>query len=122
MKTKLLLIAVLVCTILCGCKKGTPADAVEGFYKYAKTNEFEKSLTYTNVPDSLVKDVSELIGGMEMVIHEYEVQDTKMDEGDTTATVKVRLKVSNKYKPEPEETNPEIRCCKRDGEWKVLFL
>ena len=59
---------------------------------------------------------------MEMDIHAYEVVSSEVDEGDTTATVHLKTKVTVEGSSDTIEATPLVRCVKSDGQWKVLFL
>lgn len=121
-------IALVLCALLaftlssCG-NKNTPENAVENFYKASQANEQEKALEYTNLSEEDRQHVLEFVDQMGMVIHEYKVLNSTIDEFDSNyATVTLHLVSSNAFNPDTISNDIEVPCVKVNGEWKVNFL
>lgn len=122
MKKISILLATFLAFTLTSCNNNSPEKVVSDFYQATQDYDIEKALTYTNLNEADRQQVSELIDQMGMVIHEYKVLGSTIDEGDTTATVTLHLVASNAFNPDTLGNDLEIPCQKVDGQWKVKFM
>ncbi len=102
--------------VSCG---NTPEEAVNNFYTANKANEFEKAMTYTDLPDEARPLVVEFLDSMGMVIHDFEVTGSTMGAGDTTALVDLHLVTSNAFNPDSIFDDIVVPCIKDGRTWKV---
>jgi len=123
MKKITILLSALVALSFIGCNRSnTPDKVVLNFYKATQENEFEKAMTYTNLADEEQDQVIQVLNQMGMVIHDYKVLETNIEEGDSTAFVSLHLVVSNAYNPDTMSNDLDIPCVKVGNEWKVKFI
>ena len=119
---KILPLTLVMLSALTSCTKNSPEEVTDRFYDALCRSAYTEALTYTNVSSENATQVAEIMKSMKMNIHAYEVLSSEMEEGDTTASVLVHTKVTFSEGSDTVEATPEVRCAKRDGEWKVLFL
>jgi len=122
MKKKIILLSVLATMFMTGCRQEPPETVVDNFYKATQTKDFEQALTFTNLTDKEKEPLLALLSNMDMEIYEYEIYGSNIDEGDTSATVYIRLVTSNKSNPQKEEVELNIPCVRQGRDWKVKFL
>ena len=122
MKKRALTLAAIFALSLCGCSNDSPEKAVEGFYKASQEHDMMKALSYTNVDESEREQIAEIVNTMGIDIIDYEILNTVIDEGDTTATVELTLRATSAQAPDTIESTPPIPCLKTQSGWKVLFL
>ena len=122
MKKITILLTALMALMVAGCSKSTPEQAVDKFYHATQNNDYKTALTYTNLSDKEKEPLLNLLENMDMVIHEYEILGSNIDEGDTTATVYMRLVTANNINPDSSETELNIPCVKHGRHWKVKFI
>ena len=122
MKKRALTLAAIFALSLCGCSNDSPEKAVEGFYKASQEHDMMKALSYTNVDESEREQIAEIVNTMGIEIIDYEILNTVIDEGDTTATVELTLRATSAQAPDTIESTPHIPCLKTQSGWKVLFL
>lgn len=121
-KTAILLSALMALSIL-GCKNNnTPEQVVLNFYKATQDNEYRKAMTYTNLAEEEQDQVIQVLDQTGMVIHNFEVLETNIEEGDSTAFVTLHLEVSNAFNPDTMSNDLDIPCVKVGGKWKVKFI
>ena len=95
---------------------------VDKFYKATQNKDFAKALTYTNVEEPERTQLVTLLENMDMIIYEYEILGTNIDEGDSTATVYLRLVTANNIVPDSNENELNVPCVKVGRDWKVTFF
>lgn len=122
MKKRALTLAAVFAITLCGCSNDSPEKAVEGFYKASQKHDMMKALSYTNVDESEREQIAEILNTMEIDIVDYEILNTIIDEGDTTATVELNLRATSLQSPDTIQSTPQIPCIKTQDGWKVIFL
>lgn len=122
MKKRALTLATIFALSLCGCSNDSPEKAVEGFYKASQEHDMMKALSYTNVDESEREQVAEIVNTMGIEIIDYEILNTVIDEGDTTATVELTLRATSAQAPDTIESTPKIPCVKEGNAWKIIFL
>lgn len=123
MKKTTTLLAALIALSFIGCNRSnTPDQVVIDFYKATQENEFQKAMTYTNLAAEEQEQVIQVLDQMGMVIHDYKVIETNIEEGDSTAFVTLHLVVSNAYNPDTMSNDLDIPCVKVGDEWKVKFI
>jgi len=123
MKKITILLSALLAFSFIGCKNNnTPEQVVLNFYKATQENEFKQALSYTNLAQEEQEQVIQVLDQMGMVIHSYEVIETNIDEGDSTAFVTLHLVTSNAYNPDTMSNDLDIPCVKVGDEWKVKFI
>ena len=121
-KTAILLSALMALSIL-GCKNSnTPEQVVLNFYKATQDNEYQKAMTYTNLAEEEQDQVIQVLDQTGMVIHNFEVLETNIEEGDSTAFVTLHLEVSNAFNPDTMSNDLDIPCVKVGDKWKVKFI
>jgi|GEM_PF-2039085 outer membrane lipoprotein SlyB len=108
-----------VCTLLLASCGNTPEKAVSDFYTANKANEFEKAMTFTDLPEEARPLVVAYLDSMGMVIHEFEVTGTTVGDGDTTALVDLHLVTSNAFYPDSIFDDIKVPCIKDGHTWKV---
>ena len=79
-------------------------------------------MSYTNLAKEEQDQVIQVLDQMGMVIHNFEVIETNIDEGDSTAFVTLHLEVSNAYNPDTMRNDLDIPCVKVGDQWKVKFI
>ncbi len=123
MKKITILISAFMALSLLGCKSSnTPEQVVLDFYKATQENDFLKAMSYTNLAKEEQDQVIQVLDQMGMVIHNFEVIETNIDEGDSTAFVTLHLEVSNAYNPDTMRNDLDIPCVKVGNQWKVKFI
>lgn len=122
MKKRALTLAAIFALSLCGCSNDSPEKAVEGFYKASQEHDMMKALSYTNVDESEREQIAEIVNTMGIDIIDYEILNTVIDKGDTTATVELTLRATSAQAPDTIESTPQIPCLKTQSGWRVLFL
>jgi len=123
MKRITVLLSAIMAITLMGCSsKNTPEQVVLNFYKATQENDFTKAMSYTNLAEEEQEQVIQVLDQMGMVIHEYSVNETNMEEGDSTAFVSLHLVVSNAYNPDTMSSDLDIPCVKVGNDWKVKFI
>lgn len=122
MKKTIILIASLFAIVMAGCSRMTPDQVVDKFYKATQNKDFAKALTYTNVEEPERTQLVTLLENMDMIIYEYEILGTNIDEGDSTATVYLRLVTANNIVPDSNENELNVPCVKVGRDWKVTFF
>lgn len=120
--TTLAVAALAIAMASCTNKDNTPEKVVNNFYQATQNNEFDKAMEYTNLAEEERAQVVEIIGNTGMVIHEFSVIDSRIEEGDSTAWVSLHLVVSNAFRPDTVGNDLEIPCVKVDKQWKVKFM
>lgn len=120
MKKISVLLATIMALACAACvNKNTPEGVVEQFYKASKDNNIEEALTYTNIPEEERERIAESILDMGTIIFDYEVLNTTIEEGDSTAVVLTHLVSNNAFNPDTLDGELEVRCAKHDGKWLV---
>lgn len=109
-------------TVGCKSNSNTPEEAVNNFYTAAKDNKIEEALQYSNVPEEEQSLMAELIYDAGMVIHSFEVGESHIEEGDSTAWVTLHMVSSNAAEIEPADLNLSVPCIKVKKEWKVQLF
>ncbi len=123
MKKIAILFSALLTLSIMGCKNtDTPEKVVVKFYQATQNNEFQEAMNYTNLAPEEQEQVIQVLDQMGMVIHRYEVLETHIEEGDSTAFVTLRLVTSNAFNPDSISNDLEIPCVKVGNEWKVEFI
>lgn len=122
MKKTIILFAALIAVTLASCSSDTPDKVVDKFYHATQAKDFSKALTYTNLTGPEKDVLIEYLQNMGMVIYDYEVLGSNIDEGDTTALVYVHLVTSNSVNTDTSETEINIPCVKEGRRWKVSFF
>lgn len=122
MKKRALTLATIFALSLCGCSNDSPEKAVEGFYKASQEHDMMKALNYTNVDESEREQIAEIVNTMGIDIIDYEILNTVIDEGDTTATVGMLLHVSSQQSHDTLTSSPTTSCIKTKKGWKVKLL
>lgn len=107
MKKRVLTLAAFFALSLCGCSNDSPEKAVEGFYKASQEHDMMKALSYTNVDETEREQIAEIVNAMEIDIIDYEILNTAIDEGDTTATVEINLSVTSSQASDTIESTPK---------------
>lgn len=97
-------------------------SVVRDFYQSVQNKDYTTAMTYTNVAEDEASQVADLLAQMNMDIMDFGVDSSRIDAGDTTATVFVHLRVSSVYANDTALGTPSIPCAKRDGKWIVLFM
>lgn len=108
-----------ICTLFFAACGNNLEKTVDNFYKATKDSDFEKAMTYTNVLPEERQQVIDVLSEMGMVIHEYKILGSTVDEGDTTATVKLHLVTSNAYNPNKIADDIDVPCIKSGSNWVV---
>ena len=121
MKKNIIFLTALFAIIVAGCGRNTPDHAVDMFYKATQAHDYAKALEYSNLENGDREYLIAYLEKMGMVIHEYEVLGSNIDEGDTTATVYLHIVSSNKNAPDSLENELNVSCVKRGNKWKVKF-
>ncbi len=121
-KIAILFSALLMLSFLSCTHKNTPDSVVTQFYQATQENNFQKAMTYTNLAQEEQEQVIQVLDQMGMVIHRFEVIETTIDEGDSTAFVTLHLVTSNAFNPDSNSSDLEIPCVKVGNEWKVKFI
>ena len=121
MKKTILLFTALFALLATACSSDTPDQVVDKFYHATQANDYAKALSYTNLNDAEKEVLVEYLKNMGMVIHDYEVLGSNIDEGDTTATVYVHLVTAN-INADSSETEVNLTCVKEGKDWKVAFF
>ena len=122
MKKTTILFTAILAILMAACNNNTPDRVVEKFYKATQAQDFEKALEYTNLEEPDRTYLATFLQNMEMVIYDYEVLGSQIDEGDTTATVFLRLVTSNNIVTDSIENELNVPCVKVGKEWKVTFF
>ena len=123
MKKITILLSALMALSFSGCKNSnTPEQAVLNFYQATQNNEYQQALTYTNLAPEEQEQVLQVLDQMGMVVHNFEVIETNIDEGDSTAFVTLHLVTSNAYNPDNMSNDLDIPCVKVGDKWKVKFI
>lgn len=122
MKKTIVLFASLLAILVAGCGNKTPDQVVEKFYKATQAHDFATALKYTNLEEPERTQLINLLENMDMTIYEYEVLGSNIDEGDTTATVYLRLVTANNIVTDSNETELNVPCVKEGRDWKVTFF
>lgn len=109
---------------MAGCSNGnnTPEKVVNNFYQATQNNEFSQAMEYTNMAEEEREQVISLLGETGMVIHDFKVTDSRIEEGDSTAWVSLHLVVSNAFHPDTMGNDIEVPCVKVGKDWKVKFI
>lgn len=121
MKKNIFAAATLCTLFFVGCNNN-PESVVEEFYKANKANDFEKALSYTNIAKEEREEVIDILSDMGMVIHEYKVLGSTIDEGDTTATVDLHLVTSSAFYPDSLADDIKVPCVKSGRQWQVKLI
>lgn len=122
MKKITILLASLLAILVAACGSKTPDQVVDYFYKATQEHDYTKALTYTNLEEPERTQLVNLLENMDMTIYEYEVLGSNIDDGDTTATVYLRLVTANNIQTDSNETELNVPCVKQGREWKVTFF
>ena len=123
MKKTTIALAAIFTTALCGCNNcNTPEKAVTQFYKASQAHNTEEALKYTNVSESEREIVESVFNSINMEIHDFEVLNTTIEEGDTTATVEMRLHVSSPESLDTLTSTPITSCIKTKEGWIVKLM
>lgn len=122
MKRNLLMIAGIATLLLGACSENTPEKAVEGFYSNLQKGDMATALTYTNTTEQQAEAIISILDAAHLQVLEYAIEDCHIDDGDSTATVTMCLKVSSDQTDGSAESHPTLPCVKQDGEWKVMFI
>lgn len=123
MKKRVISLATVLAFALCGCGNNrTPEEAVTNFYQASMENDIQKALENTNVDKAERDQVAEIVNMTGMEVLDYELLGSTIDEGDTTATVEMRLTVTNTNTTDTATTNVSVPCIKSNGTWSVKFL
>jgi hypothetical protein len=123
MKKITILLSALLALSFIGCKSNnTPEQVVLNFYQATQENDFHQALNYTNLAQEEQEQVIQVLDQMGMVIHSYNVIESNIDEGDSTAVVTLHLVTSNAYNPDTVGNDLDIPCVKVGGDWKVKFI
>jgi hypothetical protein len=107
------------CALFLASCSNKPEEIVNDFYLANQSNDYEKALSYTDLPEEAQPQVIEYLESMGMVIHEYEILGTTIDEGDTTALVDLRLVTSNAFHPDSIFDQIKVPCVKDGRKWRV---
>ena len=121
MKKTILLFTALFALLAAACSSDTPDQVVDTFYHATQANDYAKALSYTKLNYAEKEVLVEYLKNMGMVIHDYEVLGSNIDEGDTTATVYVHL-VNANINADSSETEVNLTCVKEGKDWKVAFF
>ena len=122
MKKTIILLASFFAIVMAGCSSKTPDQVVDKFYKATQDKDFVKALSYTNLEEPEKTQLITLLENMDMIIYDYEILGSNIDEGDSTATVYLRLVTANNIVPDSNESELNVPCVKVDNEWKVTFF
>ena len=97
----------------------SPSVATEHFYQAIIDKDFATAVTYTNLDSA---DYSEGAAFIEMFMSDlgdnptFKVLSESIDEGDTTAKVKVNVCFFD------DDSELDVDLVLKDNEWKVLFM
>ncbi len=123
MRKNTVLLSALMAFSFFSCQSGnSPEKAVLNFYKASQKSDYPKALTYTNLSQESQEQAIQVMSQLGMVIHSYEVIETHVDDGDSTASVALRLVSSNALSPDTAAANLSIPCVKVDNLWKVKLI
>lgn len=122
MKKTIILLVSLLAIVVVGCSRKTPDQVVAQFYKATQAQDYKKALSYTNLEEPEKTQLINLLENMDMVIYDYEVLGSNIDEGDTTATVYLRLVTASNISPDSNMSELNVPCVKVGGNWKVTFF
>lgn len=122
MKKTIIFFVSLLAIAMAGCSSKTPDQVVSLFYKATQEQDFAKAMTYTDLDEPEREQLITLLENMDMTIYEYEVLGSNIDEGDTTATVYLRLVTANNISPDSNSNELNVPCVKVGKEWKVSFF
>lgn len=119
-KITILLAAVLTLSLM-SCSHDSPEKAVDNFYKAAQEQDFATALSYSNFPENEREQVIPYLEELGMEIYGYEILGSDIDEGDTTATVFLKL-VTAGFSNDSTESEINVPCVLCDEGWKVKFI
>lgn len=123
MKKSTTLLSTLLAFSFFSCQSSnTPEQAVLDFYKASQESNYPQALSCTNLTPEEQEQVIQIMAQTGMVIHSYEVIETHIDEGDSTASVSLRLVSSNAFNPDTTSNDLNIPCVKASGQWKVKII
>ena len=122
MKKTIIFFTALLALFVAGCGSSTPDKVVDKFYKATQAHDFATALKYTNLEEPERTQLINLLENMDMTIYEYEVIGSNIDEGDTTATVYLRLVTANNIATDSNETELNVPRVKEGRDWKVTFF
>lgn len=121
MKKIIVLLSACMAFMFIGCgTKNSPAGIVNGYFEATQAQDYETALTYTNLSEEDAAAWIEQIEGLGMVIHEFAVTNSTIDEGDTTATVNTHVLWSSAFNIDTVESEIPTVCHKIDGKWKII--
>ena len=116
----LIISTVILAVVFCACSgSSSPKAVVNDYYKALKSGDFEKAMTYTDLPEEARPVVIEYLDSIGMVIHTFEVTGSTLGEGDTTAFVNLHLVTSNAFFPDSIADDIIVPCIKNGRNWKV---
>lgn len=122
MKKISIILATFLAFTFTACNNGnSPEKVVSNFYKYSQEDNLEEAMKYSNIPENEQPIIIQYIENMGMVIHNYEVLGSTIDDGDTTATVNLHLEASNAFNPDTLKSDIDVVCLKINGDWKMKF-
>ena len=110
---------VAICSLLLIACQNKPERVVDQFYQATQNSDFEKAISFTDVSPEIKTKVIQYIEELGMVIHNYKIQGSTIQEGDTTALVDLHIVTSNAYQPDSTSSDIKVLCVKKDNTWKV---
>lgn len=114
----ILLCAVAAVFGMTSCKKASPTDTVNAYYKALQAGDYEKAFTYTDITDKEeVKKQIEKFQGFNVKIVSYEILSETISDDGNSAVVEVKQSTTSAFNETPEEETKKLDLVKVDGKW-----
>ena len=116
-------IIVLLCAVaavfgMSSCKKSSPSDTVNAYYKALQAGDYEKAFSYTDIADQAeVKKQIEKIQGFNLKVVSYEILSETISDDGNSAVVEVKQSTTSSFNDTPEEETKKLDLVKVDGKW-----
>lgn len=117
-KIIVLLCAVVAVLGMTSCKKSSPSDTVNAYYKALQAGDYEKAFTYTDLTDQeeIQKQIQKF-QGFNIKIVNYEILSETVSDDGNSAVVEVKQTTTSSFNETPEEDTKKLDLVKKDGKW-----